>query len=164
MEGMQRNRFAKRGSAPNIDLTGLQIPMPQKKEIEKKKSKDDEIKEQRFQKALSRIKKNQRNPGKNKRFSQPNILNNPKYAEFIKEMGDKYPGAPMQKKESIEEVKAEDEKEIKDDIIMSKPVINKNNAKKKPKKIDFDKDAVNEKNDKNEDKEEINEDDKNQNN
>ena len=132
--------------------------------MKKKKSKDDEIKEQRFQKALSRIKKNQRNPGKNKRFSQPNILNNPKYAEFIKEMGDKYPGAPMQKKESIEEVKAEDEKEIKDDIIMSKPVINKNNAKKKPKKIDFDKDAVNEKNDKNEDKEEINEDDKNQNN
>jgi hypothetical protein len=105
------------------------------------KEKDDsEIKLNRTRRALERIRGRRiENPPATKRFSQPTILNNPKYAQLIQQMGGKLPGMPpIQKKESKEEeVKIEVVKENPNDIIMSKPMTSKNNIKKKPTRIVF---------------------------
>ena len=95
-----------------------------------------------------------------KRGSQANILNNPKFAmlaaKMMGGMGGRMPGAPMPKKESKEDVKIEVEKENQDDIIMSKPTVNKNAGKKKPKKILFVEEVVHELSDEEGDSEENN--------
>ena len=108
------------------------------------------MKKKRTKKALEKLRSKNfepKAPTATKRVSQANILNNPKFAMLARMMGGKMPGAPMPKKQNEnkeEEVKIEVEKENQDEIIMNKPTINKNVVKKKPKKIVFAEEVVNE--------------------
>ena len=113
---------------------------------------EGDIRKKRTKKALQKIHSNTSTfepkvqaPAGTKRVSQANILNNPKFAMLARMMGGRGPGAPMPKKENkSEEVKIETEKENQDEIIMSKPTLNKNITKKKPKKILFSEEVVQE--------------------
>ena len=120
------------------------------KENKNKEKDDSEIKLNRTRRALERIRgRRLEKPPATKRLSQPNILNNPKFALLIQQMGGKLPGMPpLPKKESKEEKEGKEGKEGKeekievvkdnpDDIIMNKPVTSKNNYKKKPSKTVF---------------------------
>ena len=154
--GMPHRVGMPRASAPEINLQGLQNALKEKadnnpnqnKPKNKLSSEQMELKKEKTKKALQKLhSKNYENkqPVAGKRISQPNILNNPKFAMLAKMMGGRVPGAPQPKKENKnEEIKIEVEKENQDDIIMSKPTVNKNAAKKKPKKINFIDDIVEE--------------------
>ena len=114
------------------------------KESKDKEKDDSEIKLNRTRRALERIRgRRLEKPPATKRLSQPNILNNPKFALLIQQMGGKLPGMPpLPKKESKEEKEEKEEKievvkDNPDDIIMNKPVTGKNNYKKKPSKTVF---------------------------
>ena len=79
-------------------------------------------------------------------------------------MGGRIPGAPMKKKESKEEIKIEVDKENQDDIIMNKPMYNKNYIKRKPKKVIFIDGVINELSEEDEDEDEENSEVSNENN
>jgi hypothetical protein len=129
------------GEKPKEENASTNKESKESKENKDKEKDDSEIKLNRTRRALERIRgRRLEKPPATKRLSQPNILNNPKFALLIQQMGGKLPGMPpLPKKESKEEkeVKIEVVKDNPDDIIMNKPVTSKNNYKKKPSKTVF---------------------------